>query len=258
MTQTKTVKAEKTTSYVTWGPVAAILVAFGVYFGGQILGGILVAFVPLSLGWSEQRIEEWFTGSTIAQFSMILALEAMTLLLLYAFMRYRKATLVMIGLVKPKLKDLGYALIGFAVYLPVYIGSLTILTSLIPTLDVEQEQQIGFEQAAGAELILVFVALVVLVPLAEEIVMRGFLYSGLRSKLPKIAAAIITSVLFAIAHLQLGSGEPPLWVAAVDTFLLSLVLIYLRELTGGLWASIGLHALKNGLAFLVLFVFHFA
>jgi membrane protease YdiL (CAAX protease family) len=245
-------------SKVTWGPVAAVLVSIGVYFGGQLLGGVLLYTALTLLRWPERRIEEWITHATFAQFLLIVLLEAATLLLLYAFMRYRRATLAMIGLIKPRLKDAGYALLGFVLYLPFYIGFLSLLTHLIPTLDTEQEQQIGFEQAAGADLILVFLALVVLVPLAEEIVMRGFLYSGLKSKLPKLAAVLITSVLFGIAHLQLGSGEPPLWVAAIDTFLLSLVLIYLREKTGRLWAPIGLHALKNGVAFLVLFVFRVA
>ena len=36
----------------------------------------------------------------------------------------------------------------------------------------------------------------------------------------------------------------------------NLVLIYLREKTGSLWASITLHACKNGVAFAALFVFH--
>jgi membrane protease YdiL (CAAX protease family) len=69
-------------------------------------------------------------------------------------------------------------------------------------------------------------------------------------------ACAITSSLFAIAHLQVGSGEPLLWSAAVDTFVLSLILIYLREKTGSLWTSVGLHSLKNFIAFLGLFVFH--
>ena len=42
----------------------------------------------------------------------------------------------------------------------------------------------------------------------------------------------------------------------LDTFILSLVLIYLREKTGGLWASITLHAFKNGVAFVALFALH--
>jgi len=55
--------------------------------------------------------------------------------------------------------------------------------------------------------------------------------------------------------LQARSGQPLLWVAGIDTFILSLVLIYLREKTDSLYASIGLHMLKNTIAFLGLFVF---
>jgi membrane protease YdiL (CAAX protease family) len=61
-------------------------------------------------------------------------------------------------------------------------------------------------------------------------------------------------LLFAAAHLQWGSGAPLLWVAAIDTFVLSMVLSTLREKTGSLWSAIGLHAIKNGVAFTLLFV----
>jgi membrane protease YdiL (CAAX protease family) len=43
-------------------------------------------------------------------------------------------------------------------------------------------------------------------------------------------------------------------VAALDTFTLSLVLCYLRQKTDSLWPGIMLHALKNGLAFMSLFL----
>ncbi len=51
-----------------------------------------------------------------------------------------------------------------------------------------------------------------------------------------------------------GSGAAPLWLVAAETFILSLVLIGLRELTGGLWASILVHMAKNGVAFLYIFI----
>ncbi len=85
---------------------------------------------------------------------------------------------------------------------------------------------------------------------------RGFLYGSLKKQWPKIYAVLCTSALFAIAHLQFGSGAPLLWVAAIDTFILSLVLIYLRDKTGSLAASIMLHMLKNSLAFVALFLLH--
>ncbi|HVX57224.1 MAG TPA: CPBP family intramembrane glutamic endopeptidase, partial [Candidatus Saccharimonadales bacterium] len=103
---------------------------------------------------------------------------------------------------------------------------------------------------------LTFISLVVLPPLAEEIMVRGFLYSSLKKALPTIWAVLITSGLFAAAHLPEGGASGPLYIGAIDTFVLSLVLIYLREQTGNLWASITLHACKNGFAFVTLFVLH--
>lgn len=91
-------------------------------------------------------------------------------------------------------------------------------------------------------------------PLVEELLMRGFLYKGLKNGLRRAWAVLITSALFAIAHLQFGSGSALLWAAAIDTFVLSLVLIYLVEKSRSLWPAIGVHAMKNGFAFLFLFV----
>jgi hypothetical protein len=84
--------------------------------------------------------------------------------------------------------------------------------------------------------------------------MRGFLFSSLKRGMTVVVAAIVTSSIFAIAHLQFGSDAPLLWLAAIDTFVLSLVLCYLRQKTGSLWPCIGLHMIKNGLAFTVLFL----
>jgi len=128
--------------------------------------------------------------------------------------------------------------------------------ALFPSLNFEQEQEIGFSTAvSGLTLVPIFISLVVLPPVVEEILARGFLYTGLRTKLKPILATLITSVLFAVAHLQWGEGAPLLWVAAIDTFVLSMVLCYLRETTGRLAAPIMLHAIKNGIAFAALFIF---
>ncbi len=105
-------------------------------------------------------------------------------------------------------------------------------------------------------LILTFISLVILPPLAEEIMVRGFLYSSLKKAMPVAWAVIATSAIFAAAHLPEGGAAGPLYIAALDTFVLSLVLIYLREKTGSLWSSITLHMIKNGVAFVALFILH--
>jgi membrane protease YdiL (CAAX protease family) len=101
---------------------------------------------------------------------------------------------------------------------------------------------------------LIFVSVAVLPPIAEEIIARGFLFEGLKRSWGKRWAAVVVSLLFAMAHLGLGSGTQLIWLAAVDTFGLSFVLVWLREKTGGLTAPIGLHMLKNTIAFVYLFV----
>ena len=231
------------------------MVTLGIFFGGQLLGGLVISTCLMLLGGSNSRISQWFSDSTVGQFSLIATIQFVTFVLLYGFIRYRHTTLQAIGLVKPRLRDLGYALAGLAAYLPAYILTVVVLTRLIPSLNVDQPQQIGFQGAStGPELLLVFIALVVIPPLIEEMLARGFLFSGLRSKLPILVAALLTSLIFAMPHLQIGSGAPLLWVAFIDTFILSMVLVHLRVKSGGLWASVGLHTIKNGIAFMVLFV----
>ncbi len=239
-----------------WGPMAAILVTVGIYFGAQLLAGLLIAIYPLSKHWTYDQTLQWLEKSISGQFGFIVAVEIVTLWLLWRFLRYKKARAADIGLVKPKIRDLGYAVGGYVVYFILYIGIVQLVHALVPAIDIEQKQELAFSTATtGSALLLVFMGLVILPPITEEIVARGFLYTGLRNKFRVVTAAIITSLLFAAAHLQGGVGSSLLWIAALDTFVLSLVLVYLRERTGGLSASIGLHMIKNGIAFVALFIF---
>lgn len=83
-----------------------------------------------------------------------------------------------------------------------------------------------------------------------------FYIRRLKKALSLWPAVILTSLIFASAHLPEGGSAGPLYIAAIDTFVLSLVLIFLREKTGSLWAGITLHAAKNGIAFVYLFIAH--
>lgn len=142
------------------------------------------------------------------------------------------------------------SLFWLPVYFGVYLAASTFVQSmlqLIPNYDASQNQDVGFSTVASTNLILVFISLVILPPLGEEIIFRGILYTGLKSKLRKLVAALIASALFGLAHAQ--------WNVGVDTFVLSLVAIYAFEKHKSLWLPIGLHAIKNFIAFLALFVF---
>lgn len=153
-----------------------------------------------------------------------------------------------LGLAKaPHIKDAAFALMGYVPYLAFSIVLVTIIALLVPGFDVEQAQELGFESLTGnVEFILAFIALVVLAPVAEELLFRGYLFGTLRRLMSFIPATIVVSVLFGLVHGQ--------WNVAIDTFMLSIVMCWLREYTGSIWAAIFLHMFKNGLAFALLFV----
>ncbi len=87
------------------------------------------------------------------------------------------------------------------------------------------------------------VALVVMAPLGEEIVFRGFLFRGLGASLGPVAAVILTSLGWAALHLQYEV------FFIVQIFVIGLIFGGLRWWSGSLYLVILLHALINAIAF---------
>jgi membrane protease YdiL (CAAX protease family) len=91
--------------------------------------------------------------------------------------------------------------------------------------------------------LLIMGALVVILvaPVCEELFFRGFLYRILRVRLPFWPAAIIDGVLFGLVH---GS----LVILPILVFL-GVVLCWVYERTGSLFATIAIHALNNTISY---------
>ncbi len=239
---------------VNWTALEAVTLTISFFLVSQIVAGLAIVAV---LGLFNLKIELLSANaSTVVNFIVFAMSGVLTLLFVQQFMKRRQTPWRLIGLKKIKLeRDALHALVGYGVYFVTYLLTISFVIRLLPFIDIEQKQELGFSTSiGGASLILVFVCLVILPPIVEEILSRGFLYTGLRTKLSYWPAAIVTSVLFGIAHLQIGSGNPLLWIAAIDTFILSMVLVHLREKTGSLWSPILLHGIKNAVAFFVLFI----
>lgn len=142
--------------------------------------------------------------------------------------------------------DLGLAPVGLLAYFLAAAGFVAIF-KLFPWFDAEQAQDVGFSGLYYfGDRIIAFIALVVIAPVAEEIIFRGFLYGKLRSKLSVIPSMLIVSVIFGVLHGQ--------WNVGVNVFAMSLVLCGLREITGTIYSGMVVHILKNGLAFYLLYL----
>ncbi|MDD5686948.1 MAG: type II CAAX endopeptidase family protein [Elusimicrobia bacterium] len=88
--------------------------------------------------------------------------------------------------------------------------------------------------------LLLFIVVVIMAPIYEEIVFRGFLFEGIRySRLKIVGAIIITSLIWASLHLQYGLYE------IVTIFLMGLLFGFCRFKTGSIYLTIFLHMLVN-------------
>ncbi len=87
---------------------------------------------------------------------------------------------------------------------------------------------------------------VVIAPLAEEIVFRGFLFPGLRDRFSPVAAAVVSSMVFAIYHADV--------LVFVPIFLLGLMLAWVTEMTRSIWPAIIGHAVFNATAVVLLYL----
>ncbi len=289
-------------------PLSTMVLVCLAFFGSQILAILPLAVIIRAAGGNLESALSGKELSTDHQFYYMLFSELITIGMLWFFMRVQSISWAKIGLGrKPQKSDIVPAIKVFVTYFVSLLAVTTIVATAFPSIDVEQEQDLGF-QAANTPLALamVFISLVILPPLVEEIVVRGYLYTGLRARMTKIIAAIVASLFFGFLHLQIQGAEQyalmffvfssialvfsmsrlpqlsayiliglaalalvfgimmlqpsgdiakPLWIAAIDTTLLSGFLIYLREKTGALWSGMMVHAAKNLIAFLFLFVF---
>ena len=92
--------------------------------------------------------------------------------------------------------------------------------------------------------ILTGIAIVFMAPVAEEIFFRGFIFGALRRYMNLPLAGLISGTLFAMAH-----GDPGLVLPFAGV---GLVLAYVYEKSGSLFASIGVHFVFNSISFMLL------
>ncbi len=175
---------------------------------------------------------------------LYMLIELLTIGVIAVFMRLYALRLRDLGLGKFKFSWLLDVLIGYFAYFAITVVLANIGKLL--RLDLDQPQDLGFTNLQTTDLVITFILLVVLVPLTEELLFRGFLFRVFRKRTSFWITAVLVSGLFGMVHGLVGVG--------IDVFALSLVLCYLRETTNSLWPGIILHGLKNAIAFTVVYI----
>ena len=214
-----------------------LLVAIGI-LAAAVAGGILGAFMAIALGASPKSlVEEHLTLGLIA--SQIMTYVPVVIVLLYGLPWLAHRPLGALGLAIPNLGDLAYG-IGGAFFMYLAVSVTAIVQSKITGLSGEQKVVSLFAGAHPGVLLNLFIAIAVVVaPFVEELVFRGFVFNALLRRMPLVAAAIISGILFGAVH-----GEP-MFIAPLGAGGAVLAWVYYRS--GSLWSSILAHGTFNAI-----------
>lgn len=141
---------------------------------------------------------------------------------------------------------------GVAFGLLIVVGAAALL-ALGSAVDHAVERRVQDQEEIGTapwELVMWVIALTVLAPLGEELLFRALLLRGLVRRMRFWPAAVVSSLVFASAHLD----AYVLWPRALGIFGTGLVLAWVYR-TRGYWGSVTAHATVNAIASVSLIVY---
>jgi len=225
--------------------------AIGLYFVGQLAAGLLIG--AWFVAWDGSTVGA--DDLTIAPVALLLAAVGGQLVGLAAalgFLRLRRIDLAaVVGATRPTGRLL---LIGSGVGAGMLVVASLVVAGLMRLTGSEQPaDQFLLDELTrgGASTVLAFVAAVVLAPIAEELLFRGLLFRALLQHRSVHFAALVSSVVFAVVHIDVAVSQP---IALVGLTLVGVALAYAYERTGSLLVPIVGHAAFNGITLVVALV----
>jgi membrane protease YdiL (CAAX protease family) len=181
-------------------------------------------------------------GSQVAQSAAFVLVQLIYLIPVLTVFAYRQINWKSIGFGKFDWNTLGMGcglLIGS--YILIMIHNVILMLLGVETQGEEVLQIFG---TLDSPVWFVIVG-VIFAPLVEEIFFRGFLFQGFRQKYGWVKGAGISSIIFALGHL-----DP---VALIPTFIFGLLLAYMYHRSNSVWPGIILHFLVNAFGFCSLY-----
>lgn len=225
--------------HLSW--VGFALVAIGIF----AIGTLVSLFAP-------DGFIAWLSSPIGAlAFSVVIYVVALvfTILPLLVQRKSFKEILQTLGLDRPiRFEMFMWALLYQGLFIGVTMFAVLILSIVqIPGLDLVQKQQLSFNELSyWYEYLAAFVLLVVLAPIAEELIFRGYLYGRLRKYNGLFISIVLTSVAFGVVHGQAN--------VAIVVGILSVFMCLLREKFDSVYPTIMMHMFQNGFAYIMLFI----
>lgn len=218
-----------------WNPA---MVGLGVMIAIAILfiGSIFVVVLDPGL--------ETTAGRSAAQFVVALALGGTALgFALHGGGGNLREVPARLGLGRFGLAAVGLAAFAWAAYLVCAV----LLSPLLAPEQQDVTRALGTDTSSVIGVTVAALLIVVAAPLSEELFFRGFMFVGLRRRISLWPAALISGAVWGSLHL--GGGNIGV---AIQLAVFGVILAWLYERSGTLWAPIIAHFVNNGIAFILL------
>ncbi|MDD5614528.1 MAG: type II CAAX endopeptidase family protein, partial [Candidatus Omnitrophica bacterium] len=191
----------------------------------------------------------WLTGTTNERLFILLsfissfALDiAVAVLIVYWLKKKHKQTLSALGIkVRRVLHDFKLGFLSYMSFLPVIFIVFMLSAAYFQKYDSGGSGQLVFYFLIFEKnpYILAAVSLFVAVigPFVEELFFRGLLYGSLKKSIGVFQAALVSSLVFSMLHMNL--------IGLLPILSLAILLVYLYEKTGSFWVPFFVHVLHN-------------
>ncbi|MDA9008405.1 CPBP family intramembrane metalloprotease [Alphaproteobacteria bacterium] len=131
------------------------------------------------------------------------------------------------------------------------MGIITVLLQIQPSEELKDaSRELITQNRTFISFAITFLSIVVIAPICEEVIFRGFLYGWLRQRFSMDVAVVISSLAFGFVHFQyLGLDRESVFIAMFFVCGLGFFAARLREKSGSLYPSIVLHGFSNLMVF---------
>jgi len=175
-------------------------------------------------------------GTQLAQSAVLILVQLVYLLPLVVILLYRQIHPKALGFGGFEWSTLGLGCGLLIISYMIILVHNTILTLLGVTTQGDEILQLFNNLDSPIWFIIVGV---IFAPVVEELFFRGFLFQGFRQKYGWIGGMLLSSTIFAMAHLDLA--------ALIPTFILGCLLAYMYHRSNSVWPGIILHVLVNAM-----------
>jgi len=174
---------------------------------------------------------------------IVVALELIYILPVVIILAVRRADFKLLGYRRFKADVMGIGC-GLVVgtYLITFVNNAIFVMLGVKT----QAEEMSHIMAAISSPGWLIIAGVIVAPIVEESLFRGFLFAGFRQRYGFQTAALLSSALFAIAHHQLA--------ALIPTFVLGYIFSHLYQKSNSIFPGMILHFLVNAFGIITIFI----